>query len=122
MIKRILLIDDSRALATSLADILTMEGYEVTIVNNGVKAIAFLEKNIPNLIITDLIMPEMNGIEFIQNIRKEPRYKSIPIIAISADTREERAQEGIAAGANLFFTKPFDEYILIKSIEKLTAK
>ena len=115
----ILLIDDSAALAESLASILRMEDYEVTIVNNGLKALSYVQGQTPDLIVTDLVMPEMNGFEFIRRLRRDPRFLTLPIIALSADTRDERAKEGRDAGANLFMTKPFDENILIEAIEKL---
>lgn len=115
----ILLIDDSTALAESLASILRMEDYQVIIVSNGARALAQIEKNIPDLVITDMLMPEMNGIELIKRLRAQERFQKLPVIALSADARDDRSKEGLSAGANLFFTKPFDENELIEAIEKL---
>ncbi len=118
----LLIIDDSAALADSLASILQMEDYEVSIVSNGAKALSFIENRTPDLILTDLVMPELSGIELIRILRSRPAYQKLPIIALSADARDGRSKEGLAAGADYFFTKPFDENILLETIEKLIAK
>jgi len=121
MNKHILIVDDAQPLAEGLADILRMEGYHVSIVADGEHAIRLLQTHSPDLIITDMVMPGMNGLDFIKEIRKNSLFANLPIIAMSADNREERATRSKEAGATLFFSKPFDEDNLVKSIEKLVS-
>jgi two-component system, chemotaxis family, chemotaxis protein CheY len=117
MAAHILLIEDTQSLAETIADILHMEGFKVTIAGNGAEGLRMLEP-LPDIIITDLLMPEMDGIEFIRNVRLQRRINT-PIIVLSARVTEESIQEGMDAGANLFLGKPFDADRLLDSIHTL---
>ena len=119
MRKRILLVEDAKSLAKSIAEFLDMEGYEVAIVENGAYARAHLIEMSTDLIITDLVMPEMDGFEFIRQVRNEAKYDSIPIILLSAETSKEKIAKVYDVGANLVLPKPFDEEYLMQSIAKL---
>lgn len=114
-----MLIDDNTSLADAMAGILRMEDYYVTVVNNGELALKQVEMNTPDLVITDLLMPKLSGIELIKRLRAQNRFQKLPIIALTADTRDSRCKEGLEAGANLFFTKPFDDEELLTAIKKL---
>jgi CheY-like chemotaxis protein len=119
MSKSILIVDDSQPLAEGLADILRMEGYRVSIVTDSMQAVAVAQTYLPDLIITDMVMPGMSGIDFIREIRRNTQFAELPIIVVSADNRQERAAMCKEAGATHFFSKPFDEDHLIRSIEEL---
>lgn len=121
MSKHILLVEDTKELAENLADFLRMEGYEVTIAENGAKGIAFLQAVRPDAIITDLLMPEMSGIEFIRTVRSDNRQQAVPIIIVSARVGAESRDEGFEAGANLFLDKPIDSDLLLESLVELTS-
>lgn len=116
---RILVVDDTKVLADSIAELLVMEGYYVSVAYNGMEAIALLQPNKPDLIITDISMPEMDGYQFIRFIRSGSVSSLVPIIAITADSTSEAKQRGIEAGANLFLAKPFRDDYLIDSIQRL---
>jgi DNA-binding response OmpR family regulator len=116
MAKHILIVDDTKALADSISDILRMEGFRVSVVSNGDAAISFLDIESPDLIITDLLMPGINGLEFIRYVRLNKRYSAIPIILLTAQTSVENRSASEQVGANLFIEKPFDEGELLKSI------
>jgi DNA-binding response OmpR family regulator len=117
MAAHILLIEDTQSLAETIADILHMEGFEVTIASNGAEGLRRLEP-LPDIIITDLLMPEMDGIEFIRNVRQQRKINT-PIIVLSARVTEESIQEAMDEGANVFLGKPFDADRLLESIHTL---
>jgi CheY-like chemotaxis protein len=100
---------------------LATEGYKVSVAYNGTDAATLVENQRPDLIITDLMMPGMNGLELIAYVRALPGASSLPIIIITADASGETHDEGLKAGANLLLTKPFDDDNLINSIETLLA-
>lgn len=119
MAKSILLVDDTRVLAESIADMLRMESFDVTLAANGMEALEIMNVKLPNLIISDLRMPVMDGIKFIKAIRSHTVLKSLPVIILSAQTNEESRQAGLLAGANIFLTKPFEEDELLSVIKQL---
>jgi two-component system, chemotaxis family, sensor histidine kinase and response regulator PixL len=114
----ILIVDDTISLAEAIADMLRMEGYKVTHTTNGVEALRVLEHTLFDLIITDLRMPVMNGIEFIKHVRQRSEWAKVPIIVLSAQAGEENKLASQQAGANLFLIKPFDEHELLTAINQ----
>ena len=121
MADKIFLVDDTTILAESISDALLMEGYIVRVFANALQALARLEIEIPSLIITDMIMPEMNGLEFISRLRRVERLKMLPVIVITADTKGENEINARQAGADLLLHKPFDYEELIAAIKKLLS-
>jgi CheY-like chemotaxis protein len=112
--KKILVADDDVLLRKLLSELLTFYGYDVDCVSNGEEAIALIGERPYDLLITDYLMPEMNGIELIKKVRDIK--KSLAIMGMSA-SEEERGF--LAAGANLFIAKPFSPYALKNIIEKI---
>jgi CheY-like chemotaxis protein len=82
-------------------------------------ALNMMATEIPDMIITDLLMPEMDGLSFIRNVKSDARYRAIPIIVLTADASEESSQAGKEAGADLLLTKPFDDDYLMDSIFRM---
>ena len=119
--KKILIVDDSTALAQSLGDILFMEGYEISIANNPSHVVDIISKFGPHLVITDLIMPDINGFELTRTLRGSEAWRNVPIIIMTADMDIENEMIARSAGANLLLHKPFDHNELVASIEKLTT-
>ena len=120
MPKSILLVEDTKPLADSLADILRMEGFKVVIAHDGSMALQELNKAIPDVILTDLVMPGMSGSEMLHRIKSHAKYRSIPVIIHSAHAAAANKLAGQGAGADLFFEKPVDVDKLIASILILT--
>lgn len=119
--KYILIVDDTKPLAESIADILQMEGYEVHIAANGVHALNIMASRIPDMVITDLLMPEMDGLSLIRKIRSSEKYSTVPVVVLTADASEESARMGKEAGADLLLTKPFDDTYLVEWIKRILA-
>ncbi len=115
--KRILIIDDDEKIRTSLQDILEQQGYVLNVAGNGNEGLRQCESVRPDLILTDIIMPDMEGIELIMALRK--RLKKIPIIAMSGDIVGQkflRAAQLLGAVDTLL--KPFSARDLIEKINK----
>ncbi len=112
--KKILVADDDPLIRKLLNEFLTLCGYDVDCVSNGKEAIALIETDSYDALITDYMMPEMNGIELIKKARDIK--KSLAIIGMSA-SEEERGF--LAAGANLFIAKPFSPHALKNRIEAI---
>ena len=112
--KTIFIVEDEESSANLAKIILEQEGYRVLIASTGQEAIDSLKEfqELPNLILLDILLPKINGIEVCKWIREQPRFKSIPVIIFTALVQEEDRIEGLNAGANEYITKPF-------SIDKL---
>ncbi len=122
MAVHILIVEDTKSLGESIADLLRMEGFDVSLAINAEEAISFLSRGSTDLIITDLVMPGMNGIGFIKYVRSAEKHKHIPIILLTAQTGPENRLAGESAGSNAFLGKPFDEDELLEIIHRLIIR
>jgi two-component system, sensor histidine kinase and response regulator len=119
---KILLVEDTPVLTKNIHDILVMENYEVLCAPNGKEGIKLALEHKPALIITDLVMPEVDGLSFIKSIRKFYDRDTLPIIIFSAKTDKLTVEEGILAGANSFLKKPCDVDTLVTTVQLNLAK
>jgi DNA-binding response OmpR family regulator len=120
--KKILIVDDTVSLAESMADILRMEGFEVRIAGNGLEGLAAVAEEKPTLVITDIVMPEVDGFEFISKVRSDASFDNIPIIILSAAVKDERIVDINDIGAEMYLRKPCDVDCLIQSVNQLLAE
>lgn len=122
IMKAILLVDDSSTVLLSTSSILTKSGYEVSKAASGGEALGLLNNGCkPNLIITDLNMPGMNGIEFIKAVRLLPAFKFVPILFLTTESQQAKRAEAKAAGASGWLVKPVTADELTSTI-KLVMK
>jgi two-component system, chemotaxis family, chemotaxis protein CheY len=119
ILKRILLVEDTKALAQNMADILQMEGYDIVIREDGQQALSYLKEQTCDLIMTDIVMPNMDGLTLIREIRMLQAMANTPIIVISAKTTEDILKEAHESGSTLFLKKPCDTDHLINSVKAL---
>lgn len=115
----ILTVDDSASMRQMVTFTLTGAGFEVVEAVDGKDGLAKLAGKKVNMIITDLNMPNMDGIEMILNIRAMPEYKFIPIILLTTESQDEKKKEGKAAGATGWIVKPFKPEQLLAVIKKV---
>ncbi|MEE4119678.1 MAG: response regulator [Paracoccaceae bacterium] len=115
----ILTVDDSKAVRDLVRFTLEAEGYGVVEAENGQQALDRLRADRPALVITDLNMPVMNGIEFIRSARGEAAGSGIPIVMLTTETAPEMKAQGKQAGATGWINKPFDADKLIAVTRKL---
>jgi len=121
MTELILVVEDSRTQAEYLESILQGQNYRVAIAVDGQKAMEWLSDHKPSLIISDILMPEMNGYELCLKIKTQPTTQDIPVILMTSLTRSEEVIEGLIAGADSFISKPYDKDYLISHIDKILA-
>ena len=117
--KTILTIDDSKAVRDMVAFTLEPEGYRVVAAEHGADGLQKLRTEKPALVITDLNMPVMNGLDFISNARSEPEGAGIPIVMLSTESAAGMKEKGKAAGATGWINNPFDSGQLIAVAKKL---
>jgi two-component system, chemotaxis family, chemotaxis protein CheY len=115
----IMTVDDSSTVRRMVAAALTGAGYEVIQAANGADALAKLTGLAVRLVITDMNMPIMEGLELIHRLRALPEHKFTPIVFLSAESQPEKQQEGKAAGATAWIEKPFTPEDLIAVIKKV---
>lgn len=109
MAKKILIVDDSPSVLAVLEDMLESLGYEVKTATNGKQACLLLETVQYNLIITDLTMPVMDGIAFVQTAKKMPNCKFVPIVMLSSEEDAAKIAEAKRVGISTFLRKPVKE-------------
>lgn len=117
--KKILAVDDSVSIRTSISFVLSQEGYEIVEAVDGVDGLEKAKKDKFNLVITDINMPNMDGIEMIKQLRATDGYKFTPIIALTTENQDSKMQEGKAAGATGWIVKPFTSEKLIAVVKKV---
>ena len=105
--KTILVVDDADFIRRLVSIILTLEGYKVLEADNGKEALDILAKTWVDMIITDLDMPVMDGIELVSAMRSEPAYKHIPVVMLTSEFLEFRKQQAFEAGINEWIPKPY---------------
>ncbi|MBI4492403.1 MAG: response regulator transcription factor [Chloroflexi bacterium] len=116
---RILVIEDDHAVGRVLRDVLTQEGHQVTVATDGAQAEALLEEVQPDLVLLDIILPDIDGLVLCSQMR--PRWQ-MPIILISASKRRADRTLGLRLGADDFIPKPFDIYELVARVEAVLRR
>jgi len=118
--RKVLVIDDSPTLRKILDFYLTKKGYQVTVTNNGKLGLAEIEKNDYDLVILDMNMPVMSGLEVLErlNFINYP----VPVLILSADSEEKSKAAGISLGAKYYLTKPFKPNEVMNCIEDIFSK
>jgi two-component system chemotaxis response regulator CheY len=117
--KTILAVDDSPTIRQMVAFALQGAGHEVLAAVDGLDALKQIGARHMDMIITDLNMPNMNGIELIRRVRSLGPYKFVPILLLTTESAPEKKQEGKAAGATGWVVKPFDAAQLVATVQKV---
>ncbi|MCK5613068.1 response regulator [Candidatus Pacearchaeota archaeon] len=118
---QILIAEDSLTQSLKLQLFLEDNGFKVTAVTDGLKALDFLEKEIPLMVISDIEMPDMNGYELCKTIKSDPRFKDIPVLLLTSLATPEDIIKGLECQANNFFTKPFDKDTLLDRVNYIVS-
>ena len=114
--RHILIVDDNTTNLKTAASVLESE-YTLSMAKSGKQALNFLKKNKPDLILLDILMPDMDGYETMEKIKLNPETSSIPIIFLTADTEPGSEARGLSNGAVDYITKPFNKEAMLGRIE-----
>ena len=116
--KHILLVDD---VSTNLKceGLILKNEYKLTMVKSGIEALDCLKNNIPDRVLLDIHMQEMDGYEVLKHMKGNPETADVPVILLTADADEDSEERGIALGAVDFIRKPFEPQVLLRSIEAI---
>lgn len=116
---RILAVDDSPSMREMVSLALRSAGFDVTPAVDGRSALELAKQSVFDLVLSDVNMPEMNGIALISALRAEPQYKHTPILMLTTESSPERKAEGKCAGATGWIVKPFDPEQLVATMKRV---
>lgn len=119
MAKTILLVDDSASLRQVAKMSLTGAGYQVLEASDGQEALKLLDGRQISMVVCDLNMPNMNGFEFVKAVKLLNQYKFMPVLMLTTESRQDRKDQGKAAGVRAWMVKPFSPSQLLKAVDKL---
>jgi two-component system alkaline phosphatase synthesis response regulator PhoP len=119
MAKKILAVDDERHIVRLVQINLMKEGYEVVTANNGREALEMIASEKPDLVVMDVMMPEMDGFEALEKMKADPATANIPIIMLTAKAQDADVFSGWQKGADLYLTKPFNPTELLTFVKRI---
>lgn len=119
MAKKILAVDDEKHIVRLVQINLLKEGYEVVTATNGREALEAVAQQKPDLIVMDVMMPEMDGFEALQKLKENPASADIPVIMLTAKAQDADVFKGWQSGADLYLTKPFNPQELITFVKRI---
>jgi DNA-binding response OmpR family regulator len=117
--KKILIVDDEPNIVLSLDYLVRKKGYTPFIARNGSEALAIAHAEIPDLILLDIMMPDIDGYEVCQTLKSDERFAATKIIFLSAKSKKEDIEKGLEMGADKYFTKPFSTKQLLQEMVDL---
>lgn len=121
MTLKILAIDDSRTIREMLRITLTTAGFDVQVAVDGIEGIEMLGEVSPDVVITDINMPRLDGLGVIETIRKDRADRAIPILVLTTESASDLKQRARESGATGWIVKPFDDAKLISAIRRIAA-
>ncbi|MEB3829187.1 response regulator transcription factor [Phormidium sp. CCY1219] len=116
---KILIVDDSATVREMVSDILKKNGLQVLEAADGVEAKAQIQSGSPDLVVTDIVMPRMNGYELCRWLKNDPKAQNIPVVMCTSKSQEFDRYWGMKQGADAYITKPFRPAELIQTIKQL---
>jgi len=120
--KKILIIDDSALSRKTLEAMLVARGYEVALAANGEQGLAMIPQVLPDLLLIDVVMPELNGWETTARLRGAAHGETIPVIVITSKNTPQDMLQAFEVGANEFINKPIDEAELVATVDRLLKR
>ncbi len=119
MAHRILIVDDEPNIVVPLEFLMKREGYEVAIARDGQAALDALAEKAPDLVILDVMLPQMSGFDVCRHIRADGRWRGLKVLMLTAKGRDSEMQKGLDLGADAYVTKPFSTRDLVVSVRTL---
>jgi CheY-like chemotaxis protein len=119
MANKVLIVDDTETMRLAEQMMLAGEGYEIDVADDGVEALHKISLSRPDLVLLDIMMPRMDGIECCRRIKADERMKDIKVVMVTTKSEYERVKEAFAAGCDDYVTKPIDKNELISKLRDL---
>lgn len=119
---RALVVDDDPAINSMLVDILELEGFDVTVVMDGSRAVEVLRSGPYDAVVLDIMLPGKNGIEIMRDIRDAADTRSVPVVMLTAKADDDTTWAGWRAGCDFYMTKPFDPAELVSVLHRLCGQ
>lgn len=119
---KILVVDDNAISQRLMSFILQQGDHTVVTAMNGVQAMEQLRETDVDLVLTDLMMPRMDGLTLLEHLRADERYKDLPVIALTASVKEQHHSRARAAGVDALLTKPIESEVIIDTVNRLVAQ
>ena len=119
MQKSIVIIEDEPFIIEALTFLLEREGFSVQSISDGAKALSFIQNNTPDLVILDIMLPNVSGMKILEDIRATPGFAGLPILMLTAKGQKKDRRAAEDAGASLFMTKPFSNTELVASVREM---
>ncbi len=121
MAAKILIVDDDPHILMPLEFLMIKNGYEVMVARNGTEAMNIIQHQVPDLVLLDIMMPDVDGYDICSYIKQHPILKKTTVVFMSAKTSEDDIKKGYELGAALYISKPFSTRVLSKQIETLLS-
>ena len=118
---KVLIVDDEPSILLSLEFLMKKEGYKVFIARDGKEAFDIIKDCKPNIILLDIMMPNVDGYQVCKFVKSTPEYAQMKVVFMSAKNKESDIEQGYDLGANLYIPKPFSTRDLVKKVNMLTA-
>ncbi|MBL7750627.1 MAG: response regulator [Chitinophagaceae bacterium] len=120
--KKILVVDDDPYILMSLEFLLKKNGFDVMVARNGTEALDLVEKQVPRIVLLDIMMPDVDGYAICKHIKSHKKLKDAKVVFMSAKSKESDIQKGYDLGASLYITKPFSTRQLLKQMQDLVKE
>ena len=119
MAKRVLLAEDEPNIVESLTFLLDRAGFEVKVETDGRQALSTVLADVPDVLILDVMLPELDGYEVLRQLRADHRAEDLPVVMLTAKGQKEDRETALECGADLFMTKPFSNSEIVAAVERL---
>jgi twitching motility two-component system response regulator PilH len=116
---KVLVVEDSVAQQQMISDLLKNNGLTVAVANNGVEALNHVRQNHPDIVVLDIVMPQMNGYEVCRRLKADPKTQNVPVVMCSSKGEEFDRYWGMRQGADAYIAKPFQPNELIGTVKQL---
>lgn len=121
MAKKILIVDDEPSITVPLKFLMEQNQFEVMVVHSGEDALAVIDQFGPDLVLLDVMLPAVDGFQVCQNLKTDPRLKTIKVVFLSAMTRDLDIAKGNTLGADAYITKPFSNADVVRQVKDLLS-
>lgn len=121
MAKKVLVVDDDPYILMSLEFLMKKNGFDVLVARNGTEALELLKKQVPDVVLLDIMMPDVDGYQICRHIKKTKSLQQTKVVFLSAKTAEADIQKGLDLGASLYIKKPFSTRELVKQVKELAG-